>query len=345
MVRRKAKNRKRKGSAWATLLLLLALAAAGLAGMAAWLVFSPCAPDAETFVDLAPGSSTVKIGRQLEEVGVIRSRYAFDLVRFFQRGKLQAGEYRFFQPATVAEVYSRIVHGDVYTRPLTIPEGANIFDIANRVEQARLATRQDFLDACRQTALVADLDPDARSLEGYLFPDTYRFAHNTTPNQMVAAMVHQFRLAAAQIGLQSDVRRTVILASLVERETAVDADRPLVSSVFTNRLAKKMPLETDPSVIYGLELENRWQGVLRRTELSSDTPYNTYLHAGLPPGPIANPGLHSLRAAFAPARTNYYYFVAAGTNAQGHSLFAETLDEHNHNVAGYRRALKKAGLR
>jgi UPF0755 protein len=346
MARRKGKSRKKKTSAAAVVLLAILVASLGVAAGAAWLVLTPYGPDSETFVDLAPGSTTLRIGRQLEAAGVIRSQFAFDLLRYFMRGKLLAGEYRFSHPAPVTEVYSRIVHGDVYTRALTVPEGANIFEIATRVEQAQLASRQAFLDAAlQQTALVADLDPDARSLEGYLFPDTYRFARTATPGQMVAAMVRRFRQAAAHAGLHGDVHRTLTLASLVERETAVDADRPLVASVFTNRLAKQMPLETDPSVIYGLEAEGRWHGVLRRTELDSDTPYNTYLHAGLPPGPIANPGMPSLRAALEPARTNYLYFVAAGTNAQGHSLFAETLDEHNHNVAGYRRAVKKAGQR
>jgi len=131
----------------------------------------------------------------------------------------------------------------------------------------------------------------------------------------------------------------------VERETAVSDDRPLIASVFENRLAKKMPLGTDPAVIYGLERESRWNGQLRSNELAYDTPYNTYKHAGLPPGPIANPGMSALRAAVHPAQTGYYYFVAAGLNAQGRSLFAATLEEHDRNVAGYRRAQKQAGLR
>jgi UPF0755 protein len=141
------------------------------------------------------------------------------------------------------------------------------------------------------------------------------------------------------------VHQVVTIASLVERETAVDAERPLVASVFANRLAKKMPLRTDPAVIYGLELTGNWRGTIYTSDLTRDTPYNTYLHAGLPPGPVCNPGIPSLRAAMDPPKTNYFYFVAAGTNAQGHSLFAETLDEHNRNVAGYRHARKKAGER
>jgi UPF0755 protein len=132
---------------------------------------------------------------------------------------------------------------------------------------------------------------------------------------------------------------------LVERETAVDAERPLVAGVFVNRLRKNMPLMTDPSVIYGLELKGWWRGAIYQSDLTRDTAYNTYLHTGLPPGPVTNPGIPSLRAAMHPADTDYLYFVAAGANAEGHSLFASTLDEHNREVASYRRAVKKAGAR
>jgi UPF0755 protein len=212
------------------------------------------------------------------------------------------------------------------------------------VEQAGFTTRKDFLDAAtQQTALITDLDPEAKSLEGYLFPDTYRFARHASASQIVTAMVRRFRAVATQLGLKEDLHQVVTLASLVERETAVDAERPLVASVFENRLRKKMPLMTDPSVIYGLEVEGLWRGVIHQSDLTRNTAYNTYLHAGLPPGPVANPGVPSLRAAMNPADTTYLYFVAAGADAQGHSLFASTLDEHNRNVAGYRRAVKKAG--
>jgi UPF0755 protein len=193
--------------------------------------------------------------------------------------------------------------------------------------------------------LVADLDPKAKSLEGYLFPDTYRFPRKATPAQIAAKMVRQFRKAAAQIGLKRNFHAVVTMASLVERETAVDTERPLVASVLQNRLAKNMPLMTDPAVIYGLLLEGRWRGAIYQSDLNHETPYNTYLHTGLPPGPVANPGIRSLRAAMAPAKTDYLYFVAAGANPQGRSLFARTIEEHQHNVAGYRQAVKKAGSR
>ena len=326
-------------------MLGLFLVAALGAGAAAWFVLTPFGPDTETFVNVMPGSSAVRIGRQLEAAGVIRSRYAFDLVRWRRHRTLQAGTYRFDHPAPVTEVYDRISRGDVFTISLTVPEGANIFDIAARVEQAGLGARQSILDAARQANLAADLDPEAKSLEGYLFPDTYRFPPTATATQIIAAMVRRFRVAAEQMGLKENVHRVVTIASLVERETAVDAERPLVASVFDNRLAKKIPLRTDPSVIYGLELSGHWRGTIYESDLKRDTPYNTYLHEGLPPGPVCNPGAPSLRAAMNPAKTNYLYFVAAGTDAQGHSLFAETLNEHNRHVAGYRKAQKKAGRR
>jgi len=316
------------------------------AGVAAWLVFAPFGPRSETFVELAPGSSTLVIGRQLEAAGIVRSRLAFDLLRLLKRGSLSAGEYRFDHPAPVTEVYARILRGDVFTKTVTIPEGASIFEIASRLEQAGLGKQQDFLDtAVKQVALVADLDPKAKSLEGYLFPDTYRFPRKATPAQIAARMVRRFRAAAAQLGLKRNLHAVVTMASLVERETAVDTERPLVASVFQNRLARNMPLMTDPAVTYGLLLEGRWRGAIYQSDLSHDTPYNTYLHTGLPPGPVANPGLRSLRAAMEPAKTDYLYFVASGADPQGQSLFAKTLDEHQHNVAGYRQAMKKAGGR
>jgi UPF0755 protein len=340
------KRRKKKKSSAAPILLTAFLLALGAAGAAAWLVLTPFGPSTETFVEFAPGSSTTRIGKELESAGVVRSQFAIDLVRLLKRGTLRAGEYRFDHPASALEVYARIARGDVYTRTVTIPEGSNLFDIAARLEQAGFGPRQDFLAAAaQQTSLVADLDPSAKSLEGYLFPDTYHLARKSTPDQICAAMVHEFRTEAERLGLKDNVHKVVTVASLIERETAVDSERPLVASVFDNRLAKGMPLMTDPAVIYGLELDGHWRGTIYRSDLTHNTAYNTYLHKGLPPGPIANPGLPSLRAAMEPASTNYLYFVAAGSNPQGHSLFSSTLDEQNHNVAGYRHAVKKAGGR
>ena len=353
MVRRRRTSRKKSGLGCGGMFFGLFLLAALCAGGVAWFIFLPAGPASETFVEILPGSSSTQIGMQLEKAGVVRSRYGFDLVRIWKHGVLKAGEYRFDHSVPVTEVYARIARGDVFTLPVTIPEGATRFDIAVRVEQAGLVKKEDFLTATvNETALIADLDPQARSLEGYLFPDTYRFPRKATATQIATAMVRRFRTAAAGIGLGTrmgngdttrDVHSVVTLASLVERETAVNVERPLVASVLTNRLTKKMPLMTDPAVIYGLEVEGKWRGSIYQSDLAHDTPYNTYRHAGLPPGPIANPGLPSLRAALDPAATSYLYFVAAGADPQGKSRFATTLDEHNKNVASYRLAVKQAG--
>jgi len=325
------------------MVLLLGLCAAGAAY---WLVLTPYGPGNQTLVEIAPGSSTVRIGRELARAGIIRSQYAFDLARFWKRGTLKAGTYRFDHPAPALEVYDRLRRGDVYTILVTVPEGATVFDIGDRLQQAGFGARQAFVDvAAQEVSLIADLDPAAKTLEGYLFPDTYRFAPKAALPEIAAAMVRRFRNEAALLGLNVNVRRTVTLASLVEKETALDGERPMVASVFENRLQKNMPLMTDPAVIYGLELQNQWRGTLYESDLKRDTPYNTYLHPGLPPGPVANPGAKSLRAAMAPAQTDYLYFVAAGNNPQGRSLFAATIEEHNRNVAGYRHAMKQAGAR
>jgi UPF0755 protein len=319
------------------LLLLLAL------GAGAWFLFAPAGPHLETFVEIAPGTSSKGMGRLLEERGIIRSRYAFDLVRMMKHGTLKAGEYRFDHPASVFGVYDRLRRGDVYYRVVTVPEGYNLFDIATAVEAAQLATRDDFLAAAhKDTALVADLDPTATSVEGYLYPDTYRFQRSDTPTTMLRAMVKRFRQEAVEIGLTGDVHRTVTLASLVEKETPVASDRPLVASVMENRLRVNMPLMTDPTVIYAALLENHYRGTIFQSDLQRDSAYNTYRHAGLPPGPICSPGAASLKAALHPAATDYLYFVA-DPGARGHSRFAKTLDEHQRNVMAYRQAQRAAG--
>uniref|UniRef100_E6QLN5 Aminodeoxychorismate lyase n=1 Tax=mine drainage metagenome TaxID=410659 RepID=E6QLN5_9ZZZZ len=331
---------KRSGSGvW---LLLAAVACA-----AGWYGAMPTGPAEATFVEIAPGSSTSQIAAELEHSGVIRSQYVFDALRLWKRGRLKAGEYQFAGAATVASVYDRIARGDVYTISVTIPEGANRFEIGKRLEQAGLGTADGFVTATvSERGIVANMDPEATSLEGYLFPDTYRFGRRMSEAQMAEAMVHRFRVEALLLGLTSDFHRVVTLASLVEKETAVASERPLVASVLVNRLSRGMPLMTDPAVIYGLELSGQWRRTIYASDLSDsarDTAYNTYRHAGLPPGPVSNPGSASLRAVMHPEVTDYLYFVAAGSDPQGQSRFATTLDEHQKNVAMYRQAVKQAG--
>jgi len=320
-----------------TLLLLLLLAA----GAAAYIVYAPYGPSSETFVDIPPGTGATAVATLLRKNGIIRSRYAFAVLRLTRNGTFKAGEYRFDHPAPPDEIYGRLIQGDVYTQALTIPEGYNIFDIAAAVESAGFAKRDAFLAAERQhTELIASLLPGSLpdSLEGYLFPDTYHFSRHATPLQILTAMVRRFRQASTQLGIdRANIARTVTMASLIEKEVGQDTERPLVAGVFVNRLARSMPLATDPTVIYAALLDNRWRGTIYASDLKLSSPYNTYLHAGLPPGPICNPGLASLRAAMHPPQTDYLYFVS---DAAGHTRFSVGLKEHAEQVQAYRQAEK-----
>src|SRR5579863_678984 len=312
---------------------------------------------------LRPGYSTRRIASELKSAGVIRSEEAFIFWRYLRRRRsLKAGEYFFDKPSNIIDIQKRLRRGDVYFHTVVIPEGFTMFDIARAIEAAGLGPAQDFLKVAQSdTSLVADLAPGAPSLEGYLFPDTYEFSRMQTMHEMAAAMVKQFRQVARQIGLvqvssggsqesgtsaptssppmvvETDVARTVIMASIVEKETAVAEERPLVASVYYNRLAKKIALDADPSIIYAELLAGAYQGALHHADMSFHSPYNTYRNAGLPPGPIGNPGRSALEAAMHPAQSDYYYFVA---DAQGHHRFARSFEEHNKNVAAYRKAMR-----
>ncbi len=321
------------------LFLLLVIPAAALG----WVFLVPFGPHSETFVEIVPGTSGTAIAAQLAESGIIRSQYGFDLLRAEKGGTLKAGEYRFDHPVPLSEVYGRLLKGDVYTVTLSIPEGFNIFDIAQAVEAAGLGSKAEFLAAERRhTELISTYSPRAGSLEGYLFPDTYHFSRHATAVQMLGAMVRRFRQATAQLGLTGDVRETVTLASIVEKEVSQASERPLVAGVFVNRLARGIPLATDPTVIYAALLDNRYRGTIYASDLLSGSAYNTYRHVGLPPGPICNPGMAALRAAISPAKTDYLYFVS---DANGHSRFSATLKEHTAKVEEYRRAERAAGGR
>ena len=315
----------------------------GLA-FAAWIgfsVFVPAGPSQQTFVEFKTGSSARRIASELKQAGIIRSSSSFLLLHLYRRGSLKAGEYAFDHPDTLRDVYNRIARGDTYARVLVVPEGYNIFDIAAAVEKLGIDSQQNFLAQARiQVALIHDLDPQAPTLEGYLYPDTYRLPRKDKSPDVIAAMVKRFRQEARVIGLTGDVHRTVTMASIVEKETAVPEERPLVAGVFYNRLSQRVALDTDPSVIYAALLANRYRGTIYASDLQYSSPYNTYRNAGLPPGPIANPGKDSLLAAMHPSKTDYLYFVS---DNQGHHRFARTLDEHQRNVADYRRAAGSGG--
>ncbi|HUN88389.1 MAG TPA: endolytic transglycosylase MltG [Terriglobales bacterium] len=304
----------------------------------AWALLLPLQPSETKFVMLKPGWSTRHIATELQANGVIHSWRAFLLYHYLLKPRsLKAGEYKFDDSETALRVHDRLSRGDVYIHTVVIPEGFNKFDIADAVQAAGLGTRQEFLaEAQAQIGLIRDLDPQATSLEGYLFPDTYGFTRAQTMADIIAVMVHRFKQEAKQIGLNANVHQVVTLASIVEKETAAPEERPLVAGLYLNRLDKHMALDADPTVIYAALLAGDYQGTITRSELQSDSPYNSYKFPGLPPGPIASPGKASLLAALNPTKTDYLYFVS---DDNGHHRFARTLDEHTHNVALYRRAV------
>jgi UPF0755 protein len=317
------------------------MAALAVGGWIWWAVYAPVSPTQPQSLLLHAGYSTRRIAAELKRAGVIRSESAFRMWhRLHPQPSLKAGEYLFEHPARLREVHDRIARGDIYFHTVTIPEGYTMFDIAKAMEDAGLGSAEDFVHIAEtRTQLIADLAPDAKSLEGYLFPNTYQFTRTQSLEEMVAAMVHEFRQEAQQIGLNTDVHRTVTMASIVEKETAAPEERPRVASVYYNRLALKMALDADPSVIYAELLAGTYTGSLRHADMSVNSPYNTYRFPGLPPGPIGNPGRSALEAALHPENTKFLYFVSDGN---GHHRFARSLQEHNRNVAAYRHAL---GLR
>lgn len=336
----------------------------GACGWFAWAVLSPVEPAPQTIVLLHPGYSTRRIAAELKRAGVIHNEHAFILWRYLDHKRsLKAGEYLFEKPASIVDIQRRLRRGDVYFHTVVVPEGYTMFDIAAAIQAASLGAAEDFLKAARSdTDLISDIAPNARSLEGYLFPDTYEFTRMMSMDEMVAAMVRQFRQVAGQIGLvqgpsliaahdtehreasdrnssdpPNELERAVIMASIIEKETAVPEERPLVASVYYNRLDKGMALDADPSIIYAELLAGSYQGALHHADMQFNSRYNTYRNAGLPPGPIGNPGRSSLEAAMHPAQTDYYYFVA---DAQGHHRFSRTFEEHTKNVAAYRKAMR-----
>jgi UPF0755 protein len=305
--------------------------AAGLAGAAWYSLQSPYRGfEGELFLQFPKGSGTRTIAQKLADAGVVRYAWQFWLARAIHpRTTLQAGEYRFEQAASVTDVFSRLGRGDVFYFSFTVPEGSNMFDIARLLESEGIMSGQDFLKA-------------AQTLEGFLFPSTYHVGHFTSPAELCQMMTARFHKEWTKLMPDPavDMVKTVTLASMIEKETGVAAERPEVASVFQNRLKIGMTLDCDPTVIYAALLDDRYRGVIRRSDLDNVNPYNTYRHAGLPPGPIANPGASSLAAALHPAETDYLYFVAK-PGGDGH-VFTSNLAAHNKAVGNYRHAQNHA---
>jgi UPF0755 protein len=329
------------------LILLVVLAAASAAGYVWYSIEKPYGkiPAEGMYVDIPHGASRRAAGHILKKAGVIRNSFAFEFyARRHPKRTLQAGEYFFDHPQAGKEVFWKLANGEVYQQPFTVREGETIYDIARDLEAAKYMAADDFLRAAEDPTEIKDLFPEARTLEGFLFPATYNLPKHAPAEELTGMMVRKFREALANVlpngNEGSDppvsIGSVVTLASLVERETPKPDERRLVAGAFTNRLEKNMPLQCDPTVIYALQMDDEYNGTLRLRDLRLNSPYNTYRNRGLPPGPIGNPGEVALRAALHPALTDYLYFVA---NTQGGHFFASTLAEHNKNVAKYHRLL------
>lgn len=295
------------------------------------------APPEPTVIDIAPGSSLHSVSRRLAEQGVISRPFYFkQLARHQQvQGAIQAGRYKFLQPSRPAQILNRLVTGDVIRHPLTIQEGLTLQEIAQKVEREGFGSADRFLERAQSPELLELISAEIDSLEGYLFPETYRLDKRADEDRLIRAMVEEFnkrtpsewRQAAAERGLS--LHEWVTLASIIEKETGLTEEMPRISGVFYNRLEKGMRLQTDPTVIYGLD---HFDGNLTRAHLRTPTPYNTYTTHGLPPGPICNPGAEALRAAAFPESVDYLYFVSRG---DGSHHFSRTLTEHNKAVRRY----------
>jgi UPF0755 protein len=339
-----AQTRRRRRGTRLALLLAALLAAGGALAAGGWWIALPYQgyPGAEKLVDVAPGTGAGRILEQLGREGVLRQPLAarLYLVYVLKNPPLQAGEYRFAGPMTFKEVLRKLIQGDVISRTVTVVPGFTLEDIADQLAGAGAGRRDVFLQRMRSPELIADLDPAAPDLEGYLFPETYRFHLGTSEAEIVATLVKTFRsrfslhVRPLMAGGAASVREVVTLASIVEKEARASDERPLIAGVYHNRLQRRMGLDADPTVIFALRRLGRWDGNIHHDDLRVDSPYNTYRYAGLPPGPICSPGLPSLQAAAQPADVPYLYFVSRN---DGTHVFASTLEEQSRNVDVWQR--------
>lgn len=295
-------------------------------------------------VVVAEGATLDQTAVMLEEEGVVRFPPLFaSVARLLGRGRsVRAGEYRFHTSMSPQEVLRMLCRGTVVLHKVTVPEGLTVRQIATLLETKGFAPREEILAASRDTGFIGAFGIEGDSLEGYLFPETYHFAMGLSPGELVKAMVRRFHAVYGQeMQARQDekgwrLHEVVTLASIVEKETSCNEEKALIASVLANRLQKGMPLQCDPTVIYGLK---DFDGNLTREHLRTPNPYNTYLNKGLPPGPICNPGLDSLKAALYPADTSYLYFVSRN---DGTHVFSPTLVEHNRNVEKYQKRRGKS---
>jgi len=323
-----------------TLLLAVILSLSFSIWFAVEFLSLPNAPPKKILLGIEKGSSVSQIASLLKEKEIIKRKWVFltGYKLFFSRYTLKSGEYSIELPVSTKNILRTLIEGKIYLHPITIPEGLTQKEIASHLEAIHIISAEDFLKASSDPSPILSFDDKASDLEGYLFPETYHFPKGVTGENIVKTMVDQFksvfssdwRIRAKELGFS--VREVVILASLIEKETSLANEKEIISAVFHNRLKRRMKLDCDPTIIYALKQQGTYSGRLRWKDLKLDSPYNTYIYPGLPPGPIANPGRESLQAALFPANINYLYFVSKN---DGTHIFSRTLKEHQKAVIKY----------
>jgi len=325
------------------LLLLLGLLLLFFIFALYWLLFVPPSKTAlAKLIFIKKGTHLKKVSEILKQEGVIKNRHFFILLTTVlgKKAKIKAGEYEFHTQMPPLEVLDALVRGQVKHHLVTIPEGYTLSQIAQLLEDLNLVEKKGFLQKASSPAFINALGLSqlaGPNLEGYLFPDTYHLFREMDLEEVIQMMVHQFKKVfepdfvnrASELGISE--REAIILASIIEKETPLPEEKPLISAVFHNRLKRKIPLQSDPTVIYGIK---NFNGNLTKEHLMRPTPYNTYLVAGLPPTPICNPGKDSLLAAVRPAPVPYLYFVSKN---DGSHFFSSDIEEHNRAVWKYQK--------
>jgi len=308
---------------------------------------------ADQFIQIPKGAGTQKILDILVSEGILQNRYPLMiyLKLFADESKLKSGEYQFPSPITALQILEELQKGQERVIKITIPEGWTRFDIARRLAEKLPSdpptSEREILELMSDTSLIRDFDPLAKNLEGYLYPDTYIFPVNSKPADVIKRMVEQFRKVwkpewterARQMGMQP--RDIVIIASLIETETKMPQEKPLVASVIYNRLKRGIPLGIDQTVVYIAKMENRWDGTIHVSDINSDSPYNTRKFAGLPPGPIASPSASSIEAALNPAQTDYLYYVLDAEKKDGSHKFHVSAKDFEIDKRAYQQWLEE----
>ncbi len=292
-------------------------------------------------VTIKTGETTRSAAFKLEKAEIIKSSIVFEFGARLYRSSIKAGEYKIAKNLSVMDIIKILVEGKSLLYKITIPEGLTLAEIGVRLQDANVVEAEDFYNACREMLTSRRWIIATDSLEGYLFPETYSFVRNVTAKTVVVSMVNQFfkkvedHLPKSIVNDPEKLNQMVTLASIIEKESSIKYERKLISAVLNLRLEKNIPLQSDPTVIYALP---NFKGNIHKKDLSYDSPYNTYLYNGLPPGPISNPGLDSILAAHEPANVDYLYFVSKNN---GEHFFSRTLKEHNKAVKIYQIKKKK----